>query len=111
MSVRGTGKRSKQVKAAALPEVESAPAAAAPGPRTIPSVASVLACLNGPRLLDLCRLLGCEVRDISGGRDRLAQKLAHHMNGRMRAALNELGRDELRAVCRRHGVDASARAR
>lgn len=33
------------------------------------------------------------------------------MERRLPAILNELGRDELRAVCRRHGLDAASRAR
>lgn len=77
----------------------------------VPTVASVLAVISAGRLLDLCRLLGCEVRDISGGKDRLVAKLADHLHNRLPALLRELGRDELRAVCRRHGLDDSARAR
>ena len=77
----------------------------------VPTVASVLAVISGSRVLDLCRLLGCEVREISGGKDRLATRLAGHLDGRLPALLRELGRDELRAVCRRHGLDPSARAR
>lgn len=76
-----------------------------------PDLGSVVATLNGPRLLDLCRLFGCDVHDISGGKDRLVAKLARQMSGRLPAVLRELGRDELRAVCRRHGLDASSRAR
>jgi hypothetical protein len=72
---------------------------------------SVLAVLSTGRLLDLCRLLGCEVRDPGSARDRLLAKLSDHLAGRLPALLRELGRDELRAVCRRHGLDPSARAR
>lgn len=90
----------------------SAPGTAAGSDRRpVPSVDSVLAVLSGPRLLDLCRLLGCEVHEISGGRERLVRKLADQMRDRLPAVLRELGRDELRAVCRRHALDASARAR
>ncbi|TKC95801.1 DISARM system SNF2-like helicase DrmD [Polyangium fumosum] len=78
---------------------------------TEPTVPSVLAVISTGRLLDLCRLLGCEVRDVAPGRDRLLAKLASHLGGRLPALLRELGRDELRAVCRRHGLDPSARAR
>jgi len=76
-----------------------------------PTPASVLATISAGRLLDLCRLLGCEVREISGGKDRIVAKLSEHLRGRLPALLRELGRDELRLVCRRHGLDASARAR
>lgn len=78
---------------------------------TAPTVSSVLSVVSSGRLLDLCRLFGCEVRDITGGKDRLVSKLAAHLGSRLPALLRELGRDELRAVCRRHGLDASARAR
>jgi hypothetical protein len=113
MSPRGTGQSTKS-KTSGLPDAQTVTAGVTPlvsAERAIPSVSSVLACLTGPRLLELCRLLGCEVRDISGGRDRFVQKLANHMQDRMRSVLRELGRDELRVVCRRHGLDASARAR
>lgn len=109
MARRGTTKQAEKPEREALPEVATTTAAV--GRRSIPTVESVLSALSGPRLLDLCRLLGCEVRDISGGRDRLVRKLADHMSDRMLAVLRELGRDELRAVCRRHGLDPSARAR
>src|SRR5688572_22626590 len=112
MSQRGTRKQPGIAGNEALPEVEPVgEAPAIPGERSVPSVDSVLAVLSGPRLLDLCRLLGCEVRDISGGRERLVRKLAYHMRDRLLAVLRELGRDELRLVCRRHGLDPSARAR
>jgi superfamily II DNA or RNA helicase len=76
-----------------------------------PSIESVLVTLSGARLLDLCRLFGCEVHSIAGGKDRLVGKLAQQMVARLPAILRELGRDELRVVCRRHGLDPSARAR
>ena len=78
---------------------------------TPPTIASVLAVLSSARLLDLCRLLGCDVHDRSLAKDRLALKLAQHMEDRLPALLRELGRDELRAVCRRHGLDPAAVAR
>lgn len=77
----------------------------------MPRPESVLATLSGPRLLDLCRLFGCEVHDIAGGKDRLVAKLARQMTGQLPAILRELGRDELRGICRRHGLDATPRAR
>lgn len=74
----------------------------------MPTTASVLPSLTGERLLDLCRLFGCEVRDTARHRDQLIQKLAPQS---LPALLREMGRDELRAVCRRHGLDPSSRAR
>ncbi|WP_437718197.1 DISARM system SNF2-like helicase DrmD [Sorangium sp. So ce448] len=82
-----------------------------PADPSTPTVPSVLAVISAGRLLDLCRLLGCEVRDIAGNKDRLASRLSEHLGRRLPTLLRELGRDELRAVCRRHGLDPSARAR
>ncbi len=78
---------------------------------SVPTVASVLGVLSTGRVLDLCRLLGCDVRDASGGKDRLVAKLADLLDARLPPIVRELGRDELRTVCRRHGLDPSARAR
>lgn len=65
---------------------DAAPAAPGLAPDVLsgsgqPDVESVLGALTGPRLLDLCRLFGCDVHDISGGRDRLVAKLARQMTG------------------------------
>lgn len=76
-----------------------------------PTVESVLAGVTAERLLDLCRLFGCEIRESSGGKDRVVRKLTQHLGEQLPAILRELGRDELRAISRRHGLDASARAR
>ncbi len=76
-----------------------------------PSVDATLTTLTEPRLLDLCRLFGCDVRERSAGKERLVRRLADHVRGRLPALLGELGREELRAVCRRHGLDASSPAR
>jgi len=72
----------------------------------VPTVPSVLAVISAGRLLDLCRLLGCEVRKIAGGKDRLVSKLAEHLGARLPAPRARAGR----AVCRRHSLDPSARA-
>jgi hypothetical protein len=108
MSGKGTPKKVEDTaaKAAATPRPPAPPVEATP-----PTVDSVLGVLPGARLLDLCRLFGCEVHDITGGKERLVGKLATQMTGRLPAVLRELGRDELRAICRRHGLDATARAR
>jgi Helicase conserved C-terminal domain/SNF2-related domain len=76
-----------------------------------PTVESVVETLTQARLLDLFRLFGCEVRDPGTTKDRLVRKLASHLDGRLPSLLRELGRDELRAACRRHGLPDSARAR
>ena len=82
-----------------------------PSVSATPTVQTVLAVLSQGRVLDLCRLLGCEVRDLSGAKDRLVSKVSDHLGKRLPALLRELGRDELRAVYRRHGLDSSSRAR
>ena len=76
-----------------------------------PTLESVLGTLTTGRLLDLCKLFGCEVRESTSSRDRLVRTLTAHLGDRLPAVLRELGRDELRAVCRRHRLDGSARAR
>ena len=77
----------------------------------VPTVVAVLGVLPEQRLLDLCRLLGSDVRERELGKDRLVRKLADQMTNRLPAILRELGRDELRAICRRHGLDPNAVAR
>lgn len=79
-----------------------------------PSIDEVVRGLPTERILDLCRVFGCEVRE--GARDRVMATLVARLrvdadDGRLRDVLDELGRDELRAACRRFGLDASARAR
>lgn len=73
-----------------------------------PTTTSVLSGLTGERLLDLCRLFGSDVREATRGKEQLVTKLARQS---LPALLREMGRDELRAVCRRHGLDPSPRAR
>ncbi|RYE79028.1 MAG: hypothetical protein EOO74_04360, partial [Myxococcales bacterium] len=75
------------------------------------SVASVLASLSEPRLVDLCRLFGSDVHERAGAKERLVHRLAELLRDRLPVVLRELGRDELRAVCRRHGLDASPKGR
>ena len=111
MSGRGTRETRESGGAAEAPgDVARAPTASADEKESV-SVESVLSSLAGPRLRDLCRLFGCEVHDISGGKDGFVRKLAAQLADRLVVVLKELGRDELRAVCRRHGLDASPRAR
>ncbi len=77
--------------------------------RTAPSLETVLDTLAQPRLLDLHRLFACEVRDATTSKDRLVRKL--ELRGGHPRLLKELGRDELRAACRCHGLPYKARAR
>jgi hypothetical protein len=76
-----------------------------------PSLESVLGTLAQPRLLDLYRLFGCEVRDAASSKDKLVRKLASQLQGGLPRLLRELARDELRAACRKHGLADDARAR
>lgn len=78
---------------------------------SVPTVSSVLGVLSTGRVLDLCRQFGCEVHEISANKERIVPKLAAVLESRLPAILRELGRDELRAICRRHGLESSARAR
>jgi len=81
MAVRGTRKKH---------EDHQAPAATVPtSVRSIsaPTLTTVLGSISVGRLLDLCRLFGCEVRATSSGKDTLAAKLAAHMSDRLPAVL------------------------
>jgi len=110
MAVKGTSKQIDAKPAAASTASADAPFEPPPSSRA-PDARSTLSVLTTGRLLDLSRLFGCEVHDTAGGRDRILAKLADQLADRLPALLRELGRDELRAVSRRHGLDASARAR
>ena len=76
-----------------------------------PNPSSVLEALAGERLLDISRTFGIQVE---GGREtkaRMAERIGLQLEGRLPTVLRELGRDELRAVCRRHGLDDDSRSR
>ena len=76
-----------------------------------PSPSSVLDALTAERLLDISRTFGIRVE---GGREtkgRMAERIGVQLEGRLPTVLRELGRDELRAVCRRHGLDDASRSR
>jgi len=77
----------------------------------IPSVESTLATLGQPRLLDLFRSFGVAAQTDGVAKADLVRHLSHELERRLPAVLRELSRDELRAVCRRHGLDEGARAR
>jgi superfamily II DNA or RNA helicase len=75
-----------------------------------PSTRSVLLTLPKRRLLDLGRDLGIVLLDAAtrdGQVDALLAGGARELEGLVRA----LGRDELKAACRAHGIDDSGRAR
>lgn len=76
-----------------------------------PSIEAVLAALPEGRLRDLCRLLGFDIRDGAASRDAVVRRFAQHLQGRLPDLLGELGRDELRVICRRHGLNAGGPAR
>lgn len=84
------------------------PSIAPSGP---PSLDTVLETLAQPRLLDLYRLFGCEVRDSATSKEKLVRKLALELQGGLPRLLKELGRDELRAACRKHKLSDASRAR
>lgn len=79
---------------------------------TFPTIPTVLAELTRERLHDLGRVFGIHLRS---GREP-KQTAVHALAGRLRgkdlpAVLRELGRDELRAVCRAHSLEAEERSR
>jgi hypothetical protein len=65
-----------------------------------PTPQTFLEALSQPRLLDLARLFGCEIHEPNMTKDRLVGQLGRHLQGTLSALLSELGRDELRLVCR-----------
>lgn len=76
-----------------------------------PTVDSTLVVLGEPRLRDLLRSFGVAARSDGASKLELVRHLARELEGRLPAVLRELGREELRAVCRRHRLDDAARAR
>jgi superfamily II DNA or RNA helicase len=69
------------------------------------TMASLLDALDRERLLDLGRVFGAGLRDARQSRSELARQLAPLLgDGRLPDVLAELGRDELRAICRAHGL-------
>lgn len=86
----------------------SLPAATEPN---APTAQSVLQALPLPRLLDLCRVFGYGFRGPKEAKAEIIQRLAEQLNQRLPALLGELGREELRAQCRFHGLSDEGRAR
>ncbi|MCA9702209.1 MAG: SAP domain-containing protein, partial [Myxococcales bacterium] len=76
-----------------------------PAPSMSPSTASILEVLGRERLFDLARVFGVGLRDARQPKAALAKSLAEALGeARLLEILPELGRDELRAVCRSHGL-------
>lgn len=75
-----------------------------------PSSRTVLAALPKARLLDVARTFAVAVPP-TGTRDEQLDALTRANTIRFRELLGALGRDELKAVCRSHGLDDSGRAR
>jgi hypothetical protein len=72
---------------------------------TTPTTTSVLEVLGRERLFDLARVFGIGLRDAGQARAPLAKLLARELGDpRLLEILPELGRDELREVCRHHGL-------
>jgi hypothetical protein len=77
-----------------------------------PTTASILAELQRERLYDLARVFGFRLQPTRDTRLRVARLLATRLGeDRLTAVLRELGRDELRAVCRAHGLAADETSR
>jgi hypothetical protein len=79
---------------------------------TAPTSVSILAALTQPRILDLARLFGVRLRaGTTTNKRQLATLLGSQLEGRAPLILRELGREELQAVCRAHGIADGASAR
>ena len=75
-----------------------------------PSERSVLAPLTRERLADLARVLGV-AHAARGSRDAVVEAIVHTARPPLAVLLAEFTRDELRAACQAHGLDAGERAR
>ena len=75
-------------------------------------VSTVVAALTRERLFDLARVFGARLRQGRETKAALAQQLSGFLGDeRLAEVLRELGRDELRAVCRAHDLPADERTR
>ncbi len=74
-----------------------------------PTSRSVLGALTKARLQELGRSVGLPIPDLT--RDEQAEILARTGRIHFRELLSQLGREELKAACRAHGIDDSGRAR
>lgn len=77
-----------------------------------PNLQSVLTALSRERLYDLGRVLGAGLRETRTAKTNVVTALhAVVGNARLPAVLRELGRDELRTVCKAHELDVSSAKR
>lgn len=78
---------------------------------TPPTPASTLSVLTQGRILDLARVFSLPLRTTSATKMQLAQLVGAKLEGQLPALLRELGREELAAACKAHGVAGEASAR
>ncbi|HXJ22696.1 MAG TPA: DISARM system SNF2-like helicase DrmD [Polyangia bacterium] len=80
---------------------------------TAPTPTSTLGVLPQRRILDLARVFGVRLRSTSASapKAQLALALGGALSGQLPAILRELGREELAAACKAHGLPAQAPAR
>ncbi|HET6612248.1 MAG TPA: hypothetical protein VFG83_09675, partial [Kofleriaceae bacterium] len=71
----------------------------------------MLETLTEQRLRDLSRTFGIGLRSGRETKARMAALIGAQLTAGLPAVLRELGRDELRTVCRRHGVPDDSRSR
>jgi len=76
-----------------------------------PTATSTLAALTQQRILDLARVFGVRLRSTSATKKQMAQLLGAQLDGQLPAVLRELGREELAAACKAHGLPAESAAR
>lgn len=74
-----------------------------------PTARSVLECLTNERLLDVARIYGLRLKSRSKAEN--VSGLAWLLMDQLPLLVTELGRDELRKVCRSHGLPDSSRSR
>ncbi|MEN9578857.1 MAG: hypothetical protein RJA70_1866 [Pseudomonadota bacterium] len=73
---------------------------------------TVLTALSRERLYDLARVMGAGVRETKSTKASLVRTLGTVLGAeRLPTVLQELGRDELRAVCRAHDADGATSQR
>lgn len=77
----------------------------------IPTSESVLETLSRERLHDVSRTMGIQVRGEREAKKRVAAIAGARLARQLPAVLRELGREELRAACRAHGLPDEGRAR
>lgn len=80
------------------------------GATTAPSSRSVLLSLTKNRVIEIARELNQPV-STHASKEALAEAMAASGSVRFRDLLQRLGRDELRAACRAHGLPATSRSR